>query len=152
MWWTAPCVKCTLCNSVKLFQCRSSHCVFPIAGMAELHPEECRSRLHRVGQRRQVGNSDMLNAVLSAEPLLPSSLSIQPTSTHQPLSNVTIPGSHHSPSAPKDPQSLTDRVAVQDSGQQSMIGVGAGEDGRSLSSRLHTMHAHPRGIREKETG
>ncbi len=33
--------------------------------MAELHPEECRSSLYRVGQRRQVGNSDLLNVVLS---------------------------------------------------------------------------------------
>ena len=116
--------------------------------MAELHPEECRSRLHRVGQRRQVGNSDMLNAVLSAETLLPSSLSIQPL----PISHFPISPFLDHTSAPKDPQGLTDRVAVQDSGQQSMIGVGAGEDGRSLSSRLHTMHAHPRGIREKERG
>lgn len=33
------------------------YCLYLLAGMAELHPEECRSRLYRVGQRRQVSDT-----------------------------------------------------------------------------------------------
>lgn len=33
------------------------HCLYLLAGMAKLHPEECRSRLYRAGQRRQVGDA-----------------------------------------------------------------------------------------------
>lgn len=63
--FTGLCVKFTFYNLVKLFQYCHWYCVFSVAGMAELHPEECRSSLYRVGQRRQVGNSDLLSAVLS---------------------------------------------------------------------------------------
>lgn len=79
--------------------------MFSLAGMAELHPEECRSRLYRVGQRRQVGNSDLLNVVLSPCSGT-SSLSFEP------LSNFTIPGSRHSLSGTADPQGPCDGVAI----------------------------------------
>lgn len=32
-------------------------CLYLLAGMAKLHPEECRSCLYRAGQRRQVGDA-----------------------------------------------------------------------------------------------
>lgn len=68
--------------------------------MAELHPEECRSSLYWVGQRRQVGNSDLLTAYLSN---LQSNL---------PISHFLVsPSPDHitAPQAPKIPEALVMR-------------------------------------------
>lgn len=91
--FTGPCLKCTI--TLKLFLHCHWYCVCLHAGMAELHPEECRSSLYRVGQRRQVCSSDLLSAVLSLCSST-SSLSFQPLPIrHFPISpfmdQITVP-------------------------------------------------------------
>lgn len=87
--------------------------VCSLTGMAELHPEECRSRFYRVGQRRQVGHAHLPRAVFSPHSITSLSFQSLPTSN---FSNFAILPSHHSPSGPQDPQGPCDRVAISDSG------------------------------------
>lgn len=129
------------------FRCISNVLVCLLAGMAELHPEECRLSVHWAGQWRQVGDSD-ISAVLSSCPSTSSlsSHSSVPFQSHHPW----ITSNHL---RPKDCHSPFEQVATQDFAQQSMFG-GVKKDmgGWGWSSWLHSIPAHPRGIWKKERG
>lgn len=112
---TGPCVKYILYNLVILFQYSHWYSVCLLAGMAELHPEECRTCLYRVGQWRQVGNSDLLSAILSPRSST-SSLSFQP----YPIGHFPISPSLDHITAPQAP--TVPEVLVMDLHHQSLIG------------------------------
>lgn len=128
-------IKCTF--FIAAIQCWSDHwyCFYSLAGMAELHPEECRSRLYRAGQRRQVGDTTSLSAAFQF---------------HQSSITSRTPSLNCS----------CDRVALYDSGlkkNQWFLGGGWSgawehEDGLSVSSSLRSISARPNGIWEEGRG
>lgn len=91
--------------------------VCSLTGMAELHPEECRSRFYRVGQRRQVGHAHLPRAVFF---LLTASLHYL-SNLYPPATFLISPFFHHI----TVPQGPCDRVAISDSGPKSMMVGGA---------------------------
>lgn len=148
--FTGLCLKLILNDVAKFILAVCWYCVCLLAGMAELHPEECRSRLHRVGQWGQVGNSGLLTAVHSPCSST-SSLSFHPLCIdHFPIS----PSPNHitAPQAPNIPETLVMGWLFQilTNNQRSGDEAWKSEHRGPLSSRLHSIPAHPWGIWEKE--
>lgn len=128
-------MKCTF------FPPNRPHCLCLLAGMAKLHPEECRPSLYRVGQWGQVGDTTYS--------LISSLFAI----SHFPVSPVL----HHFMEPSLNLFGSGERVARYDSGlgKKKKInerlgggwsGAWENEGGLSLSSSLRSISAPPSGI------
>lgn len=123
--------------------------------MAELHPEECWFGLYWAGQRRQVGISDLPCTCMPYSPFaaaLDYLSNIQPWATFQ----FHHPWSHHNLSGPlRSPVVSVMGWLLRILEHRRCLGRVAEELRKvrmeDLSSKLHSIPAHPRGIWGKKT-